>query len=625
VDAAITGTSEVAWPVITSTATTLCAFFPMIFWPGIMGEFMSYLPRTLIITLTASLFVALVINPTLCSAFMRVTPETKKKGKRGGMTRLTDLYERFLGFALDHHVASLVFSVGLLVGIILLYGVFGKGVLFFPEIEPNRAIINIEAPKGTSLWTSDGYARDAEEIARCCGDVDYVIADVGTGGGGNMFGGAGASQANSARVSVVFPAWSEREEKASLILGRMRDEVQIVGAEVNVTEEEHGPPTGPPVNIEVTGEDFAALARAAARIQGAVKEIEGVVDLKDDYDPGQPEIQVLVNKERASLLGVSTTDVATTVRAAMNGVEAGVFREADEEYDITVRLPKSKRDSLSALRHLTVSDMSGSQVPLTTLARLEMASGLGSVRRIDQKRVVTVTANVSDRLAEDVRRDVEDAVAALDLPEGVRVSYTGENVEQEESAAFMKRAFVTAILLIFLVLVTQFNSVGIPFIIIFTVLLSLVGVYVGLLVTGTPFGIIMTGIGVISLAGVVVNNSIVLLDYIEKSRARGYALRDALILSGKVRLRPVLLTAITTICGLIPMATGVNIDFRHLAIEIGSESSQWWNSLAVAVIFGLAFATVLTLVVVPTFYHAFYGRAERKRLAALAGGPADEI
>jgi multidrug efflux pump subunit AcrB len=584
----------------------------MVFWPGIMGEFMSYLPRTLIITLSASLFVALVINPTLCAAFMRVTHDPKKDKKRGGMTRFTDLYVRFLGFALDHHVASLVFSAGLLVGIILLYGAFGKGVLFFPEIEPGRAIINIEAPKGTSLWTTDGYAREAEEIARCCGDVDYVIADVGTGGGGSMFAGTGSSQANSARVSVVFPAWSEREEKASLTLGRMRKEGQgqIVGAEVNVTEEEHGPPTGLPVNIEITGEDFADLARAAARIRAAVKDIEGVVDLKDDYDPGQPEIQVLV---------------ATTVRAAMNGVEAGVFREADEEYDIIVRLPKSKRDSLAALRHLTVSDMSGNQVPLTTIARLEMASGLGSVRRIDQKRVVTVSANVKDRLAQDVRRDVEAAVAALDLPEGVRVSYTGENVEQEESEAFMKRAFVTAILLIFLVLVTQFNSVGIPFIIIFTVLLSLVGVYVGLLVTGTPFGIIMTGIGVISLAGVVVNNSIVLLDYIEKSRARGLALRDALILSGKVRLRPVLLTAITTICGLLPMATGVNIDFRRLAIEIGSESSQWWNSLAVAVIFGLAFATVLTLVVVPTFYQAFYGRAERKRLAALAGGSSDEI
>jgi multidrug efflux pump len=627
VDAAITGTAEVAWPVITSTATTLCAFFPMIFWPGIMGEFMSYLPRTLIITLTASLFVALVINPALCGAFMRVTHDPKKMEKRGGMTRITALYERFLGFALDHYVASLALSAAMLVGIVFLYGIFGKGVLFFPTIEPNRAIINIEAPKGTSLWTTDGYAGQAEDSARCCGDVDHVIADVGTGGGGSMFMGAGSSQANAAQVSVVFPAWAKRQEKASGTMASIREKTEgtIVGAEVNVTEEEHGPPTGPPVNIEVTGEDFVALGRAAVRIQKAVKEIEGVVDLKDDYDAGQPEIQVVVNKERAALLGVSTADVATTVRAAINGVEAGVFREADEEYDIIVRLPKSERDSLSALRHLTVSDMKGSQVPLTTLARLDMASGLGSIRRKDQKRVVTVSANVRDRLPEEVLAEVEAAVAGLDLPAGVRVSYTGENVEQEESAAFMKRAFVIAVLLIFLVLVTQFNSVAIPFIVIFTILLSLVGVFIGLLVTGTPFGIIMTGIGVISLAGVVVNNSIVLLDYIEKSRARGLPLREALILSGKVRLRPVLLTAITTICGLLPMATGVNIDFRNLAIEIGSESSQWWNSLAVAVIFGLAFATVLTLVVVPTFYRAFYGRAEARRVAALAGGISDEV
>jgi CzcA family heavy metal efflux pump len=627
VDAAITGTAEVAWPVITSTATTLCAFFPMIFWPGIMGEFMSYLPRTLIITLTASLFVALVINPTLCSVFMKVTHDPAKDEKRGGMERLSALYERFLGFALDHYISSLVLSGAFLVGIIFLYGIFGKGVLFFPAIEPNRAIVNIEAPKGTSLLTTDGYVREAEDAARCCGEVDHVIADVGSGGGEGMFGGAGSSQANAARVSVVFPAWSERQEKASGTLAKIRESLEgtIVGAEVNVTEEEQGPPTGAPVNIEVSGEDFTALARSAARIVAAVKEIEGVVDLKDDYDPGQPEIRVEVDKERASLLGVSTADVATTVRAAVNGVEAGVFREADEEYDIIVRLPKGKRDSLSALRHLTVSDIKGNQVPLTTMTRLEMASGLGSIRRLDQKRVVTVTANVRDRLAEDVRREVEEAVGALELPAGVQVSYTGENVEQEESEAFMMRAFVIAVLLIFLVLVTQFNSVGIPFIIIFAILLSLVGVYVGLLVTATPFGVIMTGIGVISLAGVVVNNSIVLLDYIEKSRARGLALREALILSGKVRLRPVLLTAITTICGLIPMATGVNIDFRNMAVEFGSETSQWWNSLAVAVIFGLAFATILTLVVVPTFYRAFYGRAEARRVAALAGGTANEV
>ena len=253
-----------------------------------------------------------------------------------------------------------------------------------------------------------------------------------------------------------------------------------------------------------------------------------------------------------------------------------------------------------------------------------MSSGLSSVRRIDQKRVVTVSANVRGRLGEEVRRDVEEAMEGLEIPRGVRISFTGENVEQEKNARFLKQAFRIAVLLIALVLVTQFNSVTIPFIILFTVLLSLIGVLVGLLVTGTPFGIIMTGIGVISLAGVVVNNSIVLLDYIEKSRARGLALRDALILSGKVRLRPVLLTAITTIFGLIPMATGVNVNFRRLALEVGTESSQWWNSLAVAVIFGLAFATVLTLVIVPTFYYAFYGRSESKRLASPAGGESNE-
>jgi multidrug efflux pump len=621
VEAAIDGTAEVAWPVITSTATTLCAFLPMLFWPGIMGEFMVYLPRTLIITLSASLFVALVINPTLCAAFMRTGSRASVDEGRGGMARLTDAYERFLGFALDHNRITLVSAFAFLAAIIALYGVFGHGVLFFPDIEPNRAIINVEAPRGTSLATTDGYAREAEEAASCCENVDYVIADVGAGGGG-MFVGAGSSRSDAARVNVYFRKWDERTEKASATLGRIRETVEgkVVGAEATVAEEEHGPPTGAPVNIEISGEDFGELARVAGRIRDAVKDIPGVVDLKDDYDAGQPEIRIDVDKERASLLGVSTTDIAMTVRAAINGIEAGVYREADEEYDITVRLPEKERSSLDAVRHLTVTDRAGGQVPLSSVAKIKMASGLGSVRRIDQERVVTVSANVRGRLGEDVRRDVEEAMGGVQIPEGVEVGFTGENVEQEKNERFLKRAFQIAVLLIALVLVTQFNSVAIPFIIIFTVLLSLIGVLIGLIVTGTPFGIIMTGIGVISLAGVVVNNSIVLLDYIEKSRARGMALRDALILSGKVRLRPVLLTAITTIFGLLPMATGVNVNFRQLALEIGTESSQWWNSLAVAVIFGLAFATVLTLVVVPTFYLAFYGRGEKKRLAAIAGG-----
>ncbi len=618
VRAAMDGTSEVAWPVITSTATTLCAFMPMVFWPGIMGEFMSYLPRTLIITLSASLFVALVINPSICAAFM---PEPGARGGRADRdvtARLQPPYERLLGFAIDRPWGTLGLAFGFLAVIIVLYRVFGSGVLFFPEIEPNRAIINIDAPRGTALATTDGYALLAEEEAACCENVDYVIADVGKGGQA-VFVGGGSSRPDAAQVSVFFRQWEERTEKASATLERVRKNMvgRIVGAEVTVTEEQHGPPTGAPVNIEISGENFAALYRFATGVRKAIEDIPGIVDLKDDYDAGQPEIRVLVDKERASLLGISTADIAMTVRTAINGIEAGVYREADEEYDITVRLPERERGSLDAVRNLTVPDMAGNQVPLSTVARIEMASGLGSVRRIDQKRVVTVSSEVKGRLAEDVRREAESAVAALPVPRGVQVGFTGENVEQEESAAFLRRAFVIALLLIAMVLVTQFNSVAIPFIILFTVLLSLIGVLVGLLVTRTPFGIIMTGIGVISLAGVVVNNAIVLLDYIGKCRDRGLALRDALLVAGRTRLRPVLLTAITTIIGLLPMATGVNLNFRRLTVEIGSESSQWWNSLAVAVIFGLAFATVLTLVVVPTFYRVFFARSESAGSAAL--------
>jgi multidrug efflux pump subunit AcrB len=597
--------------VITSTATTLCAFFPMLFWPGIMGGFMSYLPKTLIVTLSASLLVALIVNPTLCAVFMRVRPETMHRGASRKDSRFMAAYEKFLRFSLRHYIVTLVLAVGSLVLITFLYFVYGRGILFFPEIESNRAMVNVKAPRGTTLETTDGIAKQVEKEAACCENIDFVIADVGTGGSG-VFVGGGSSRSDAARVSIYFREWGERVEKSSATIEHIRRRIAtIVGAEVNVAEEQHGPPRGEPVNIEISGEDFTVLAHLAARFRDAIKDIHGVVDLKDDYDPGQPEIRIIVDKETASLLGISTSDVAGVVRTAVSGVKAGVFREEDEEYDIVVRLPRRERVNLDTIRNMTISDRAGRQVPLSSIAAITMSSGLGSIRRIEQERVVTVTSDIKGRLSEEVRREVQETVGKIILPAGYRINYAGENVEQDKANRFLRQAFMVALLLITLVLVTQFNSVAIPFIVLFTVVLSLVGVFFGLLVTATPFGIIMTGIGVISLAGVVVNNSIVLLDYIQKTRARGLAVLEALVLSGKVRLRPVLLTAVTTIFGLLPMATGVNLDFKNLALEVGSESSQWWSSLAVAVIFGLAFATVLTLVVVPTLYQALYGWREK--------------
>jgi len=437
--------------------------------------------------------------------------------------------------------------------------------------------------------------------------VDYVIADVGAGGGG-YFVGEGSARPDASRVSVYFREWEKLLEPASRTLERIRATVdkEIVGAEAIVDKEQHGPPTGPPVNLEITGEDFEALKAVADRVRAAIKDVPGVVDLKDDYDQGRPEIRVHVDKERAELLGLSTVDVALAVRAAVNGVKAGVFREGDEESDITVRLPRGERSSLDAVRHMTLAGRSG-QVPLSAVARLEMASGFGSIRRIDQKRVVTVSSDIQGRLAEEVRADVAAAVAKLPLPPKTRIGFTGEQQEQAKNQRFLGQVFVVALLLISLILVAQFDSLKYVLIIMLTVPLSLLGVFLGLLTTNTTFIVIMTGIGVISLAGVVVNNAIVLLDFVRSARAGGMLVREALISSGKVRLRPVFLTAVTTILGLVPMATGVDFDFRSFSFITNSESSQWWKAMSIAVIFGLTVATVLTLVMVPTFYRAFFG------------------
>jgi multidrug efflux pump len=622
VQAAIDGTAEVAWPVTTSTLTTVAAFFPMLFWPGIMGEFMSYLPATLIVTLAASLFVALVINPVLCASFMRVDPK-RLRAAGGRENPFMRGYERVLAFSIDRYKTSIAVGFAALVAIIAIYGKFGKGVEFFPAIESTRAQITVKTPRGTSLATTDLVTRRAEEAAKCCENVDYIIADVGAGGAG-FFVGEGSARPDASRVSVYFREWEKLVEPASRTLGRIRAAVdqEIVGAEVIVEEEQHGPPTGQPVNLEISGEDFASLKGVADRVRAAIKDVPGVVDLEDDYDQGRPEIRVRVDKERAELLGLATVDIALAVRAAVNGVKAGVFREGDEEYDITVRLPKAERSSLDALSHMTLAGRTG-QVPLSAVARLEMGSGFGSIRRIDQKRVVTVSSDVLGRLAEEVRADVAAAVAKLPLPPKTAIGFTGEQEEQAKNQRFLGRVFVVALLLISLILVAQFDSLKYVLIIMLTVPLSLLGVFLGLLTTGTTFIVIMTGIGVISLAGVVVNNAIVLLDFVRSARREGLPVREALIASGKVRLRPVFLTAVTTILGLVPMATGLDFDFRSLSFITNSESSQWWKSMSIAVIFGLTVATVLTLVMVPTFYRAFFGTGKGREPAVEATGGTD--
>ncbi len=612
-EAALTGANQVAWPVITSTATTLGAFMPMLFWPGIMGEFMGYLPETLIMALTASLFVALVINPVLSARYQTAKPKkTQKKKKSSGDPVVKRVYLALLTWSLDHRLIVVLVSFLLLVGSILLYGAFGKGSEFMPDTEPRRAYVHVKAPEGTNLDASDKLVKLVENIVSKYEDIRYVISNIGAEGGDPFSQGGTGTHIN--RVALDFKDFHDRKTLSSTVVNEVREKIlgAVKGAEVQVEKEKEGPPTGAPVNLEISGKDIHVLGDLVGRITKQIEDVPGLVDLKDNFVKGKPEIRVRVDKEKAALLGLDTYTIAYTVKTAINGAKVGVYREGKDEYDIIARLPDRDRHSLESLKRITVSGPKGEPIPLTSLAEIKLSSGLGAIMRLDQKRVVTISGDVSGRLANDVIQDIDSRLKTrMDWPRGYSYRFSGEQEEQAKSAAFLGKAFVATLFIIFIILVTQFNSFMTPFIILTSVLLSLIGVFLGLLITDTAFGVIMTGIGVISLAGVVVNNAIVLIDYYNQLKQRGMAAREALVKAGLVRFRPVMLTAITTILGLLPMATGVSFDFRKVALDIGNESSQWWGPMAVAVIFGLAVATLLTLVVVPVLCSLLNSLQER--------------
>ena len=610
--AARVGADQVAWPVITSTLTTLGAFAPMLFWPGIMGEFMGYLPMTLIMALSASLFVALVINPVLSARYQTVKTLAAKKNPHHREPPVKRVYLVALKWCLRHRWVVILSAFVMLVAAAAAFAVFGKGTEFFPETEPRRAYVNIKAAEGTNLDSSDALVAQVEKIVSAYDDIRYVIANIGAAGGDPFS--QGGTGTHISRVVLDFKDFHERSRPSSEIVAEVRQKIltTIKGAEVQVEKEEEGPPTGPPINIEISGEDILVLGSLAARVRQEIRDIPGLVDLKDNFVKGKPEINVRVDKEKAALMGLDTYTIAYTVKAAINGVKAGVYREGKDEYDIIARLPERDRRSIENLKRITVSGPRGEPIPLTSLAEISLGSGIGAIMRLDQKRVVTISGDVSGRLANDVIKEIDVRLKKnIDWPRGYAYRFSGEQKEQAKAQAFLSKAFFSAIAIILLILMTQFNSFVTPLIIITSVVLSLVGVFFGLLVTGTAFGIIMTGIGVISLAGVVVNNAIVLIDYYHQQLGKGMTSFEALMRAGKIRFRPVMLTAITTILGLLPMATGVSFDFRKLAMDIGGESSQWWGPMAVAVIFGLGFATLLTLIVVPvlcSLAHSFKTR-----------------
>ena len=595
VEAAKTAASEVGWPIIASTITTLCAFGPMLFWPDIMGEFMKFLPMTLIIVLSASLFVALVINPVVCSVYLRATG---KKMDEKEESKLVGAYRKLLTLSLRHRMLSVIFAVGLLITIMGVYVASDPETELFPDTDTNRGMVSIKAPQGTSLDTTDSLTREVERIVSREKDLKYVTGQVGVGSGWGS-----ARESRRSQVSVEFVEREDRSERSNIVVDRIRESLmRITGADIKVEKERMGPPVEAPVVIKIKGEDVDVLTALISEIKDEISDIDGLVDVEDDLSRAKPEIAIHVDREKASLMGLSTIEISNTVKAAVNGWKIGDYREGEDEYDIIARLPERNRKTLSQIENLLIPNQMGNPVPLSTIATLEMRTGFGAIRHLDQKRLIRIIGFNSGRSTLEIMQDIRARLAKMDLPAGYFITYGGDFEEQQRSSAFLGKAFLIAVFLIFLVLLTQFNSLAQSFIVISAVILSLMGVFVGLMITGMPFSIIMTGIGIISLAGVVVNNAIVLIDYINLLRKRGMELTEALIKAGTVRFRPVMLTAITTILGLTPMGLGISFDFRSFSLQIGGESAQWWAPMATAIIFGLAVATLLTLIIVPVLY-----------------------
>lgn len=642
IEATKQGVGEVAMPIIASTATTLAAFLPLVLWDGIVGKFMQWLPITLIIVLSSSLFVALVINPMLISLYMKVK---SKENKMTFINKLEKYYEKFLFYALDGKKPyAIIVSTFLLLFVAgsLMY-LYPPKVLFFPNTEAKQVFVFLEYPIGTDIEETNSLSKKIESDIELHlkkyniqGEnflVTSVIGQVGEGTADPSRGQVGGNTPNKARITVDFVKFQDRKGVSSeQVLRDIREVIQgYPGVSIVVDKPADGPPTGSPINLEIKGDDYELIIETANELKIFIDRanIPGVEELKLDIDQGKPELIVQVDRQKARRLGVSTGLIGTSLRTALYGKEVSTFKDLKDDYPVNIRLKDAYRYDRNALMNQKITFRNQSsgrikQVPISAVAKTENSTSFNAVKRIDLDRVVTIYSNVlSGYNPTDVNDKIRGLVENFETPKSLEVSFTGEQEKQAKEMAFLSKALLIAVLLIFLILVAQFNSATTPIIISISVFLSLIGVLFGLLIFRMDFVILMTMIGIISLAGIVVNNAIVLIDYINLIIARkrlelNFKTSDKLskidllkcvVEGGKTRLRPVLLTAITTILGLLPLALGININFRTLITElnpnfyIGGENVAFWGPMGWAIIFGLTFATFLTLVVVPILYY----------------------
>ncbi|MDZ7718814.1 MAG: efflux RND transporter permease subunit [Balneolaceae bacterium] len=674
-DAAKKACGEIALPVITGTLTTIAPFVPLLFWTGIIGKFMIYLPITIILTLMASLFVALVMNPVFAVSFMNeddgeVKDEETGKGNRylwiaggvmaviAGFFYLTGglfianllvflfllwLLERFVlrplirGFnrttlpkiqTIYHDSIEWVlvgkrpwFTLGgtilFLIFSFVLLGIVSPKIVFFPENQPNFVYVYNEMPAGTNLDETNRVTKLLEDrvyevIGRDNPVVKSVISNIAIGATPPNSIDPTPSP-NKSKVSVEFVDYQYRDGVSTQeILVDIRKNVQnIPGTVITVDKEQNGPPTGKPINIEITGDEFDQIISLTERVKSFIqdRDIAGIEELRSDLQVNNPEMIIDIDNEKANSFGLSNVQIGGAIRTALLGEPISTFREDEDEYDVTLRLLEKDRSNITDLLNMTLATPSGN-IPISAVATPRLQNSYGAINRIDLERVATLSSNVlTGYNANEINAQIREALQEFEVPQGYSISLTGEQEEQAETGRFLGIALLAAVMLIFLVLVAQFNSIGKPVIIMSQVVFSLIGVFIGFATFGMDMSVVLTGMGIIAVAGIVVKNGIILIDYIDILRNDGSSLKDAVIEGGATRLNPVLLTAASTILGLIPLAIGLNIDFYGLFaslepnIYFGGDNASFWGPLAWTIIYGLGFATFLTLILVPAMYY----------------------
>ncbi|GEP89509.1 Multidrug efflux pump subunit AcrB [Chitinophaga terrae (ex Kim and Jung 2007)] len=679
VKAAKVAAGEVFLPVFSGTLTVLAPFFPLLFWPGVIGKFMFYLPVTLITTLGASLVVAYIINPVFAVDFMdqhegeeHAKPKFDKKFKiltavfalialigyangsmgvgnfvvfvylmillerfwLGGVARrfqtkfwpkVQERYKQILKWCLIgwRPVWIVIATFGLLVFSIMLTVIRSPKVVFFPQADPNFIYTYIELPNGTDQKYTDSITAIVEKrITNVVGAnnpiVESIISNVAKNAGDpsqmDM-----STQPQKGKVTVAFVEFGARNGQSTVqYLDKIRQAVKgIPGTNITVEQEQGGPPTGKPINIEISGDNFDELTSTSFNLKRYLDSLHigGVEELKSDFEANKPEIVVNIDRERANAQGISTKQIGQTLRAALFGIEASKIRDAKDEYKIMVRLREDQRNNIENLMNLNLvyrdMNMGGiiRQVPLSSVADISYSNTYAGIKRIDQKRVITLYSNVLTGFnANEVVQHIQDAVNNFSHPSSVTIKMTGEQEDQQETANFLVMAMLGAFGLILMIMVTQFNSIGRPLVIFMEIIFSIIGVFLGFAIFKMDISIVMTGVGIMALAGIVVRNGIVLVEFTDLLIQQKMPVYDAVVEAGKTRMTPVLLTAIAAILGLIPLAVGFNIDFASLFshfnphIFFGGDNVAFWGPLAWTMVFGLVFATFLTLILVPVMY-----------------------